>query len=184
MQRRDNHRLRSASAASAVAVTLLALGTAAAPAQNGRLLRSARPRLVATPAKLAPAQPVAPGDRIERLVELRVRGRGRLGAVYFDVAAPKSSALDADTTYGLQLAIDRCSTRWRTRGAAHSCPGKRTVVLRSRPLIGRARLKLRGLRARKPAHLRLVLTFPAEAGNALQAQATDATYQFVGVARG
>ena len=179
---RPGHRIRSAAAATTVAGTLLALGTAAAPAENARRPRSHRPRLVATPTKLAPALQIAPGDRIERLVELRVRGRGRFRAVYFRAVAKTSSALDTDPRQGLQVTIERCSKKWRTRGTTHACRGKRKIVVARRPLIGRAKLKLLpGLRAEKPAHLRLVLTLPTTAGNALQAQTTNATYRFVGV---
>jgi hypothetical protein len=176
-------RLFSGAAGAAVAAGLLALGTAAAPAQGGHHVRAAKPRLVATPSTLVAATQIAPGDRIERLVELRVRGRGRLRSVYFRAAAKKSSALDADEQHGLRVAIDRCTKKWRIRGLAESCPGKRTVVLAQRPLVGRAKLKLGRLTAKTGVHLRLVLVFPADAANTLQAQSTDATYSFVGVAR-
>ena len=180
---RPGHRIRSAAAATTVAGTLLALGTAAAPAENARRPRSHRPRLVATPTKLAPALQIAPGDRIERLVELRVRGRGRVRGAYFEAAARKSSALDSDTRDGLQVMIERCSKRWQTRGLATSCPARHTVVLPTRPFLGRTKLRLGKLSAKTPAHLRLVLVFPARAGNGLQGQETDATYRFVGIAR-
>ena len=183
MARGINKRFRSAAAAATVAAALLALGTAAAPAQNGRRVTAAKPRLVATPRSIPPAAQIAPGDRIERLVELRMRGRGRFAAVYFRATATKSSGLDADAQHGLRIAITRCSRAWATKGAVHLCRGKRTVVLAQRRLVGRAKLRLGVLRPKTPAHLLLRVTFPADAGNALQAQATDATYSFVGVAR-
>jgi hypothetical protein len=173
-------RIGSGLAAAAVGAGLLALGTAAAPARH---VKKARPRLVATPATLVAATQIAPGDRIERLVELRVRGRGRVRGAYFEAAARKSSALDSDARDGLQVTIERCSKRWQTRGLATSCPARHTVVLRTRPFVGRAKLRLGKLSAKTPAHLRLVLVFPARAGNGLQGQETDATYRFVGIAR-
>jgi hypothetical protein len=134
------------------------------------------------PSTLVAATQIAPGDRIERLVELRVRGRGRIGSVYFRAAAKKSSRLDSDPRHGLQVMIDRCTKKWRTRALSNTCPGKRTVALSQRPLVGRSKLKLGKLTVKKPAHLRLVLVFPPDAGNALQAQLTNATYTFVGIA--
>jgi hypothetical protein len=170
-------RFGSGAAAAAVAAGLLALGTAAAPA--GRVT-SGRPRLVATPSTLVAATRIAPGDRVERLVELRVRGRGRVGRVYFQATAKKSSGLDSDRRHGLQVAIERCTKKWQTRGLVNTCPGKRRVVLPQRPLVGRTKLKLGRLTRKTAVHLRLLLVFPVDAGNALQAQATDATYRFVG----
>lgn len=164
----------------AVGAGLLALGTAAAPGAKKQHVLKARPRLVASPSALAAATKIAPGDRIERLVELRVRGRGRIRRIYFQAAATTSSALDTDTANGLQLTIDRCTKKWRTRGAVNTCPGKRKVVLPRRPLVGRAKLKLGTLTRKQAAHLRLVIVFPADAGDGLRNQETDATYKFTG----
>jgi hypothetical protein len=170
-------RLGSGAASAAVAAGLLALGTSAAP---NRHVQKSRTRLVATPATLVAATQLAPGDRVERLVELRVRGRGRVRSVYFQAKVKKSSSLDTDRQQGLQVTIERCTKKWRARGLATSCQGKRTVVLSQRPLVGKTKLKLGKLTAEKPAHLRLVLVFPAAAGNGLQAQTTAATYRFIG----
>ena len=174
----------STAASAAIAAALLALGTAAEPAATNHGPRSSQPRLVVGPSKLPVARAIAPGDRIERLAELRVRGHGRFTTVYFRASAKKSSALDSDAQYGLQVAIERCSRKWRRHGAAYSCPGRRFAVLARRPLLGRARLRRLQLRRQRPAHLRLVITLPANAGNPLQRQSTDATYSFVGVAAG
>ena len=170
-------RFGSGAASAVVAAGLLALGTSAAPAQH---VRKARPRLIATPATLVTATQLAPGDRVERLVELRMRGRGRIHRVYFQASATKRSGLDTDRQNGLQVMIERCTKKWRTRRLVTSCPGKRTVVLTSRPLVGKTKLKLGKLTPKNPAHLRLVLVFPAAAGNALQAQSTSAKYRFIG----
>jgi hypothetical protein len=159
---------------------LLALGTAAAPGAKKQHVKMARPRLVAAPAPLVAATEISPGDRIERLVELRMRGRGRFRTVYFQAKAKKSSLLDSDQQQGLQVSIDRCTKKWRTRGLANICPGKRTVVLAQRPLVGRSKLKLGKLTPKRSAHLRLLIVFPATADNRLRSQRTDATYSFVG----
>ena len=176
-------RLRFATASGWLGATLLALSAVAAPAHGSHRPRSHGAKLVVTPGHVRPASSIAPGDRIERPVELTLRGRGRLTAIYFRVRAPRTTGLAADPRQGLQITIDRCSKRWRKRGTSFACAGKRSVVLSSRPLLGRSRLAPLGLRGRhKTAHLRLVLTLPADAGNALQAESANVVYSFIGVA--
>lgn len=172
-------RVGSGILAAAVGAGLLALGTAAAPGGKRQHVRKARARIVVSPAALVAATRIAPGDRVERLVELRVRGRGRIRRVYFQATTRTSSALDSDRENGLQVSIDRCTKKWRTRGLIDTCPGKRKVVLAQRPLVGRSKLKLGKLTPKRAAHLRLVLVFPASAGGALANQTTDATYRFI-----
>ena len=177
-------RLRFAAAVTAIAVEVLVLAIAAAPAKSTHGPRSSRLRLLVSPSRVLVAQAIVPGDRIERLAELRIRGRGRFTAVYFRARAKKSSALDSDRQNGLQIAIDRCTKKWRKRRAGYLCPGKRVAVLVRRPLLGQTKLRRLGLRGRRRVHLRIVITLPANAGNSLQGQSTDVTYSFVGVARG
>lgn len=172
------HAIRPAVAFAASGVVLLMLVTSASPAHNGRG-RGGRPRLSVSPRRLAGARNIAPGDRIARLVELRLRGKGRFAAVYFRIRVKQPSTLGS----GLRVAIDRCSQRWHLRHGVYTCPGRRYVVLARRHFLGRARLHRLGLPRRRVAHLRLVLTLPSAAGNELQAAAARARYSFVGVAR-
>lgn len=171
------HRIRPAVAFAASGLVLLMLVTSASPAHSGPGKR--RPRLAVFPRRLATARNVAPGDRIERLVDLRRRGRGRFAAVYFRVRVRQPSILGS----GLEVAIARCSKPWRVRHRVSKCPGRRYVVLARRPFLGQARLRGLGLLRRRVAHLRLVLTLPIAAGNEFQAAAARARYSFVGVAR-
>jgi hypothetical protein len=175
-------RIRSAASGVTVLLVLL-LGTSASSAHNGRLATHGRPRLVARPTRIAGAQSIAPGDQIQRLVLLRIRGKGRFAAVYLKVRAKRSSLLNADKQHGLLISIDRCSKKWRQHGHTYTCPGRRLQVLAQRPLVGRTKLKRLGLNRKRLARLRLTLTLPAAAGNAMQAQVTTARYSFVGVAR-
>jgi hypothetical protein len=175
--------LRPRSATSGVIVlAVLVLSTSASSAHNGRLLRG-RPRLVATPGRLAGAQSIAPGDRVQRVVLLRERGNGRFGAIYLVVRAKESSLLDTDRQHGLLIAIDGCSKKWRRHGRTYSCHGRRYRVLAERPLVGRARLRHLALQRKRTWHLRLILTLPAAADNAMQAQLTTVRYSFVGISR-
>jgi hypothetical protein len=161
----------------ALSAAMLAIGTAAATARpvSGHSLR-----LVAKPARIAPARLLAPGDRVERLVELRARGRGRFAAVYFAARARRSSRLDADRVLGLRVELRRCPRRWLRRGAVYTCKRSR-VILSQRPLIGRRRLRRLRLAGGQTAHLRLVVTLARGSSVALEGQTTSAVYSFRGV---
>lgn len=164
----------------ALSAATLALGTAAAPGKAPSASGHRALRLVAKPGRIAPALLLAPGDRVQRLVDLRIRGRGRFAAVYLLVRARPHSQLDLDRTDGLQVELRSCSRRWRRHGASYACTGKRRLVLSPRPLVGRT--KLRRLRlATGRTHLLLQLTLPPRSAVALQGQTTAARYSFVGV---
>jgi hypothetical protein len=162
----------------ALSAATLAIGTAAATARPASGRHSLR--LVAKPARIAPARLLAPGDRVERLVELRARGRGRFAAVYFAARARRSSRLDADRVLGLRVELRRCPRRWLRRGAVYTCKRSR-VILSQRPLIGRRRLRRLRLAGGQTAHLRLVVTLPRGSSVALEGQTTAAVYSFRGV---
>lgn len=167
-----------------LSAAVLAIGTAAAPgkARAPRGHASLRLRLVATPARIAPALRLVPGDRVERLVELRARGRGRLAAVYFVVRARHRSTLDTDRVRGLRVELRSCPGRWRRHGRLYSCARSR-VILARRALVGRTRLWRLRLAGGRTAHLRLTVTLPHSAGRGLAGQRTSAVYSFVGIAR-
>ena len=165
----------------ALSAAMLAIGTAAAPGKAGPRLRHHALRLVATPGRIAPALLLAPGDRVQRLVELRARGRGRFATVYLRVRVRRSSRLDANRKQGLQVELRSCSRRWRRHGASFTCAGKIRVVLSRRPLVCRTRLRRLRLAGGRTVHLRLVLTLPRGSGTTLTGQQTNAVYSFVGV---
>jgi hypothetical protein len=123
---------------------------------------------------------LAPGDRVERLVELRARGRGRFAAVYFAARARRSSRLDADRLQGLRVELQSCPRRWKRRGSVYTCKQSR-VILARRPLVGRARLKRLRIAGGQTVHLRLVVTLPRGPTGSLQGQATSAVYSFRGI---
>lgn len=173
----------SATPALVLCAAALAAGTAAAPGRHARTPARPAPSLLATPATLAPALQLAPGDHVERAVELRRRGRGRFAAVYFVARTRSGSPLADDRRHGLQVALQRCPRRWTRRGADLVCTAKTTVVLAPRPLLGRTRLVRLQLTGTRPVHLALVLSLPTSAGGTLQGRAAALTYSFVGVAR-
>lgn len=174
------HRSLATVPAAAVAVAVLAVGTAAAPGRAQRP-RLGAPRLVATPARLASALQLAPGDRVERLVELRKRGRGRFAAISF-IARGKAGSLLASDQRGLRVELRSCPSPWVRNGATLTCAAKTRVVLAPQPVGRRTRLTRLRLHGNRSAHLKLVLSLSAAAGNALQGQLTSLTYSFVGIA--
>lgn len=132
---------------------------------------------------------VAPGDTIQRAVNLSNTGSLALGSLSLSTAATTSSILDTDTTDGLQMAIDRCSVAWTETGTApaynYSCSGTTASVLASRPVIG-ANLALSNITATAPGttdHLRVTVSLPSTAGNTFQAKTSTIAYTFTATQR-
>ena len=178
-------RVLSAAPALAVAAAVLAVGTSAAPSGKAHAVGHARPQLVAQPAKLTAAVRLAPGDQVQRLIELRKRGRGRFGAIYFVVRAKDGSPLAADAGKGLHVELRSCRKRWvaLSGGQTYRCSSKPALVMAPRPMVGRTKLKHLRLNGQQTMHLSLLVSLPARAGNALQGKTTSLRYSFVGVAR-
>jgi spore coat-associated protein N len=132
------------------------------------------------------ATKIVPGDRIERVVDLTNGGTFDLSGVTLSTTAPVSSALDSDTTHGLQVTVDRCSVPWTEAGTApgyvYACSGTTSAVLSTQPVIT-AGSALTGLSATTPGntdHLRVVLTFPAAAGDSMQGLTSHLAFTFTG----
>jgi hypothetical protein len=165
----------------ALSAATLALGTAAAPGKAPSKAGHPALRLVATPRRIPPVLRLAPGDRVQRLVELRVRGRGRFAAVYLVVRVRRHSQLDIDRRHGLQVELRSCSRRWRRHGVSYACAGRTRMVLSRRPLVGRPRLRRLRLSGGRTAHLKLTLILPRSSTRALAGQTTRVVYAFAGV---
>lgn len=134
------------------------------------------------------ATDMAPGDTVQRSVDLANSGSIDLAGVSLTTVASPSSFLDTDAVNGLQLAIDRCSTAWTESAAApytYSCGGTVSSVLASRPVIGAdlALANLGSLASGATDHLRVTLTLPAAADNSFQGKSSTITYTFTGVQR-
>jgi hypothetical protein len=179
--------LRRLLASAAVVGTASALCVCAALASAGPLGKAANrhPRLTLTHRALARVAALAPGDRAQRTLELRYRGSGRFTAVYLRALGLSRSLLGTSRN-GLRLTVERCSRPWtksrRTR--VFGCRGRHWVALKTVRLTSRKPLKLRhlsGLPGRTD-HLRLTVSLPRQAGNALQLRTARIAYRFVGVA--
>lgn len=132
---------------------------------------------------------IVPGDTMQRAVTLTNGGTSNLSAITLTTTATTSSKLDTDTTNGLQLRVDSCSTAWTEAGTApaytYTCSGTTTNVLASRPVIG-ANLALSGLTSLTSGNtdnLVVTLTFPAGADNTFQNQSSVLNLAFTGTQR-
>jgi predicted ribosomally synthesized peptide with SipW-like signal peptide len=132
------------------------------------------------------ASAIAAGDTMQRAIDLNYAGSVSFGSVTLTTNASASSALDTDTTDGLQVAIDKCSVAWTESGPPYSytCGGSTSTVLASQPIIG-SNLALSNLTltAGTTDHLRVTVTLPSTAGNALQNLSSTIAYTFTGVQR-
>ena len=141
------------------------------------------PKLVASPRALGSVSALAPGDRAERTLELRYRGR--FAAVVLSLRTRGSSLLRSDPGGGLRLTIERCTKRWAKKPgtSAYACHGKRWSVLKTVRISDNHKLRLMRLsrRAGRTDHLRLTVSLPASAGNTLQGQTARVVYRFTGV---
>jgi predicted ribosomally synthesized peptide with SipW-like signal peptide len=130
------------------------------------------------------------GDTVQRAADLINNGTGssdNLGSIQLTTSASPSSTLDTDVVNGLQMTIDKCSIAWTETGPpyTYACGGTITSVLASRAVIGSslALSNLTSLATGSTDHLRVTLTLPAAAPNALQGQSSAITYAFTGTQR-
>jgi spore coat-associated protein N len=133
------------------------------------------------------ATALAPGDTIQRGVDLINQGSLDLASITLTTTASPTSLLDSDATNGLQMVIDKCSVAWTESGPpyTYTCGGSTSSVLGTRPVIGSnlALSNLGSLISAATDHLRVTLTFPSGAGNSLQNQSSTITYAFTGTQR-
>ena len=129
------------------------------------------------------ASPIAPGDTMQRAIDLSYAGSISFGSATLTTSATTSSGLDTDASNGLQIAIDKCSQAWTESGPpyTYTCGGSTSTVLAWRALIG-SNLTLSNLTltAGSTDHLRVTVTFPGGAGNTLQNQSSTISYTFTG----
>ncbi len=132
---------------------------------------------------------LVPGDTVQRAFDLTNSGNQNLASAALTTTATVSSLLDTDATNGLQMVVDKCSTTWTEAGSTpaftYTCGGTLTTLVASRPAIG-ANLSLGSLAALTAGgsdHMRVTLTLPSGAGNALQGLSSTIQYAFTGTQR-
>jgi spore coat-associated protein N len=133
------------------------------------------------------ATAIAPGDTLQRSVDLINQGSLDLASITLTTTASPTSLLDSDATNGLQMVIDKCSVAWTESGPpyTYTCSGSTSSVLASRAVIGSALAltNLGSLISAATDHLRVTLTFPSGAGNTFQNLTSTVTYAFTGTQR-
>ena len=133
---------------------------------------------------------IAPGDTIQRTVDVISTSSVALASDLLTTSAAPSNLLTSDTTNGLQLVIDRCSVAWTETGVApayaYTCSGTTTPVLASRAVIG-TNLSLNNMTLAAGGgtdHLHATITLPTTADNTFQGiAATTITFAFTGTQR-
>jgi spore coat-associated protein N len=134
------------------------------------------------------ATALAAGDTVQRAFDLSNSGSIDLSAFTFSTSASPSSALDTDTTSGLQMVIDKCSVAWTESGPpyTYTCSGTTSSVVASRPVIG-TNVSMSNvsdlLTSGTTDHLLLTLTLPSAAPNSLESLSSTITYTFTGTQR-
>jgi spore coat-associated protein N len=135
------------------------------------------------------ATDIAPGDTIQRSVDLSNTGTLDLASVTLTTTASPSSLLDSDATNGLQMVISRCVSAWTESGSSpaftYTCSGGSTTVVSSRAVIG-TNVSLPGLSTLTSGgtdHLLVTLSFPSSAGNTFQGLSSTISYTFTGTQR-
>ena len=136
------------------------------------------------------ASNIAPGDTMQRSVDLINGGTINMASITLTNAATTSSALDTDAVNGLQLTIDKCSQAWTEGGTApaytYTCGGTTSSVVASRPVIG-SNISMSNvsdlLTSGTTDHLLMTLTLPTGAGNSMQNLSSTLTYTFTGTQR-
>lgn len=132
------------------------------------------------------ASNIAAGDTIQRAALVKQSGTISLSGITLTTTATTSSALDTDTTNGLQMVIERCSQAWTESGPpyTYTCAGTTQSVVASRPVIGsNLTLSNLDLSARASNYLRVTLTLPSSAPNSLQNQSSVIQYDFTATQR-
>jgi predicted ribosomally synthesized peptide with SipW-like signal peptide len=180
-----------AAAASVAGLGTFASFTSSTPAQSQNLTSDTVSITLGAANRLTVgASNLVPGDTIQRAVDITNNGSAgtsQVGSITLTTAASPSSLLDTDTTNGLQMVIDKCSVAWTESGPpyTYTCGGTTTTVLASRAVIGSniALSSMSSVTAGNTDHLRVTLTFPAAAGNNLQALSSTISYTFTATQR-
>ena len=132
---------------------------------------------------------VAPGDTMQRSVDVKNTGSIDFSAVTLTTTAAPANVLTSNATNGLQLRVDKCSVPWTESGSSpaftYACSGTTSAVLEggtpgsSVPVLGASRaLSNLLLAATDVNYLRVTMTFPTTADDTYQGLSTTVTYRF------
>jgi hypothetical protein len=124
------------------------------------------------------------GDSVTQVLDLVNDGTTAFGSVAMKMSATASSILDTDTSTGLQLSVQSCSTPWSGSGASWSCAGMKSSVYAGPMVMTKALTGAASLAPGGVDHLLLTASLPASAnGSAYQGKASTLSLVFDGVQR-
>lgn len=127
-----------------------------------------------------------PGDSVEKLVTLKNTGNSGLNNVTLTTSTVSPSLLTTNTTLGLQLKIESCSTAWTGTAAPYTCTGSQSV-LPTTAIIGdglaKALTNLTSLTAGNSDFLKVTTTLPTTADNTFQGLTSTIDFAFTGTQR-
>jgi spore coat-associated protein N len=125
---------------------------------------------------------LVPGDVAVATIDLR--NAGSIDANTYTMATAANvpagqtpSVLTSDATRGLQLAVDRCSVAW-TGPAPYTCTGTATRNVVAGPIVQSSAAMGRTLPAGTTDYLRIAVSLPEAAGNALSSQSATVTFRW------
>jgi spore coat-associated protein N len=132
------------------------------------------------------ASGLAAGDTMQRAVDLKNAGSIAIVAPTLTTNATASSLLDADTTNGLQMVINKCSVAWTESGPpyTYTCSGTTSSVLASVPVIG-TNMAMSNITttANTDNYLVSTLTLSSGSGNTLQNLSSTIQFTFTATQR-
>ena len=127
---------------------------------------------------------LVPGDTVQRVVNVENTGNQDFGSVALTTTSSTSNKLTTDTTNGLQVKIESCSSSWTEAGTApaytYTCSGTKKTVLAQRPIIGAnmALSNLTSLTAGTQDHILTTVSLPSGSGTDNSFQDLSATIKF------
>lgn len=134
------------------------------------------------------AQNLVPGDTVQREVKLSNTGTAPIGAVTLAATVSPSNLLSTDTTDGLQVEAQTCSTAWTATsladgGYTYACSGPVTSVIAREPIGSLASstplTAVGSIPVSGSANLVITVSLPSTAGNTYQGMTTTIDYTFV-----
>ncbi|MQA98824.1 MAG: hypothetical protein GEU78_00790 [Actinobacteria bacterium] len=130
---------------------------------------------------------VAPGDTIQRQLDLVNSGSVDLGSVTLGSGAGASPpTIFTDTTDGLQLGLTSCDQAWTGASAPYTCAGTATPVYSGPASISPASEEAADLASATAGgtdYLLFELTLPTTAPDTMEGQSVTIDYTFTGLSR-
>jgi spore coat-associated protein N len=131
---------------------------------------------------------LAPGDTVQRVVNLTNSGTLDWASLTLTTTATVSSELDTDVSDGLKMVVEECSVDWTQLTSSpytYSCAGTTSARVASRAIlgIGIAIPSTGALVSGGVSRLRVTLTLPTTAPPTMEGDSSTILYTFTGTQR-